>query len=316
MRVSPNLVGKELKTRLSDTYKWANNRSGGVLAILHTAFDSFSDAHGAEGAASVAYFVFFSLIPLLLLLVSISGYLLADVDAIDQILDFIQKDANIPIPRELFENNLRQLLQARNIGSIIGVVGLVWSASGSFISLSRNINRAWPKANRLNFVQGRLIALAIVAVLVVMIVIWYATTNIINYVLDLDLPFISEIQIQQIQKSIFWTLSSSALPWLFVFMAFIILYRWVPNTRVRWIEALIGALVTSVAIYIATKGFTWFLQSGVVNFQLIYGSLGTILGFLSWVYITAFIAIMGAHISSAIAAQTRKPDEEALQKDS
>ena len=309
MKVSPNLVSKELKTRLSETYQWANHRTGGVLAILRIAFDSFSEAHGAEGAASVAYFVFFSLIPLLLLIVSISGYLLVDIDAIDQLLDFMQQDVNIPIPRELFENNLRQLLNARNIGSIIGVVGLVWSASSSFISLSRNINRAWSKANRLNFVQGRLIALAIVAMLVVMIVIWYAITNIIDYILSLDIPIINSIEVQQIQDSLFWTLSSSALPWLIVFFAFFILYRWVPNTKVRSIEALIGALATSIAIYIATRGFTWFLQSGVVNFQLIYGSLGTILGLLTWVYITAFIAIMGAHISSAIAAETRGKKE-------
>lgn len=296
MKVSNDLVNKELKTRVSSTYQWANKRSGGALAIFRRAFTSFSDVHGAEGAASVAYFAFFSFIPLLLLLASIAGFLLVDIDAIGEMLDFISQD--VPIPRELIESNLRQLMRARNIGSIIGVIGLVWSASGSFISLTRNINRAWSKANRLNFVQGRLIALAIVAALVIAIVIWYAITNIVNYISSLNLPFIQEIAIQQ---TIFWRLSSSALPWLFVFLAFITLYRWVPNTSVRWSEAFWGALTASIAIYIATKGFTLFLRSGVVNFQLIYGSLGTILAFLTWVYITAFIAIMGAHISSSIA---------------
>lgn len=296
IKVSNHLVNKEVKTKLSTTYQWANKRSGGTLAILRRAFDSFSDAHGAEGAASIAYFAFFSLIPLLLLMASIAGFLLVDVDAISELLDFISQE--IPIPYELIESNLRQLMRARNIGSIIGVIGLVWSASGSFISLTRNINRAWSKANRLNFVQGRLIALAIVAALVIAIAIWYAFTNIVNYILSFNLPFIKEIALQQ---TLFWRLSSSALPWLFVFLAFITLYRWVPNIKVRWREAFWGAVAALVAIYIATKGFTLFLSSGVVNFQIIYGSLGTILAFLTWVYISAFIAIMGAHISSSIA---------------
>jgi membrane protein len=113
--------------------------------------------------------------------------------------------------------------------------------------------------------------LAIVAALVIMIIIWYATTNLVNYVISLQLPFIQEIEIQ---RTLFWKLSSSAL------------------------------------IYIATQGFTWFLQSGVVNYQLIYGSLGTILAFLTWVYITAFIVIMGAHISSSIASHTRGTESE------
>lgn len=305
MKDSINLVDKKIKTRLANTYQWLNQRSGGMLAIMRGAIDSFSDVQGAEGAASISYFVFFSLIPLLLLLVSIVGFLLVDVDAIDKFLNLLSE--NIPLPRDWIENNLSQLMQARNIGGIVAGIGLVWSASGSFISLCRNINRAWPKANRLNFIQGRLIALAIVAALVIMIIIWYATTNLVNYVISLQLPFIQEIEIQ---RTLFWKLSSSALPWLFVFLALLTLYRWVPNTKVRWNEAFWGAISVSISIYIATQGFTWFLQSGVVNYQLIYGSLGTILAFLTWVYITAFIVIMGAHISSSIASHTRGTESE------
>ncbi|MEA3441082.1 MAG: YihY/virulence factor BrkB family protein [Chloroflexota bacterium] len=296
MKDTPDLANNNLKKKITDTYNKVNQRSGGIIEILPKAFNSFSDVHGAEGAASVAYFVFFSLIPLFLLLVSIAGFLLVDIDAIDQILDFISPD--IPLPRDLIESNLRQLMKARNIGSIVAIIGLIWSASGSFISFCRNINRAWPNAKRLNFVQGRLIALAIVAALVIMIIIWYAGINITNFILSLDIPIIQEIEFE---KSLLWQLSSTALPWVVVFLAFLILYRWVPNTRVRWIEAFWGALIASIAIFIGTKGFTWFLQSGVVNYQLIYGSLGTILAFLTWVYITTFIAIIGAHISSAIA---------------
>ena len=294
---------KNIQSRIRHAYEWADQRSGGVFSIIGTAFESFSDAHGAEGAASVAYFVFFSLIPLLLLLVSITGFLLVDVDAISEVLDIISEE--IPIPRDLIESNLRQLLQARNIGGIIGIIGLIWSASGSFLSLTRNINRAWSRANRLNVIQGRLFALAIIAAIVLLMIIWYSATNFINYISRLEVPFIGEIAIQQ---TTFWKLSSGAVPWIIIFMAFFILYRWVPNTKVRWVEALSGAIPTTIAIFIATRLFAWFLSTGVVNFQIIYGSLGTLLAFLTWVYITAFIAIFGAHISSAVAAVNREDE--------
>lgn len=304
-------VSSELHTKASRIYHIANKYTGGSIGIIRTAFNSFSDAHGAEGAASVAYFVFFSLIPLLLLLVSITSYFLVDIDAIDQILDILTQET--PLPRDLIESNLRQLVKVRSIGSIIGIIGLAWSASGSFLSLARNINRAWSSANRINVIQGRLVALAIIASLVLMIVIWYGVTTIYNYISTLDIPFINTIALQQ---TIFWRLSSGALPWVIVFLAFFMLYRWVPNTKVALDEALAGAVPTTIVIFIATRLFTWFLSTGMVNFQLIYGSLGTLLGFLTWVYITAFIAIMGAHICSAVSttriarqqAESQQPD--------
>lgn len=291
-------ISSQIHTKLSKSYRKANKYTGGSIGIMRIAFNSFSDAHGAEGAAAVAYFVFFSLIPLLLLLVSIAGFFLVDIDAIDQILDIVSDE--IPLPRELIENNLRQLLNARNIGGIVAIIGLAWSASGSFLSLARNINRAWSRANRLNVVQGRLFALAIIAALVILLIIWYAATNIFNYVSTLLLPYIGEIEFQQTS---FWQLSTGATPWVIVFFAFFVLYKWIPNTKVFWAEALAGAIPATITIFIATRLFTWFLSTGIVNFQIIYGSLGTLLGFLTWVYITAFIAIMGAHISSAVASE-------------
>jgi len=301
MKIRENSLGIDIKTKILDMYHRADKNTGQTLSIFSNAFNGFSLVNGAEGAASVAYFVFFSMIPLLLLLVSIAGYLLADVDAISQILDILTEQ--FPFPRELIENNLRQLYAARNIGGIIGIIGLAWSASSSFISLARNINRAWRSARRLNFIQGRLLALAIIAILVLLIIIWYAITSIVNYIYSLDLPYLGEIKLQQ---TTFWRLSTGAIPWIIVFLSFLVLYKWVPNTRVRWRESLSGAAPATLAIFITTKVFTWFLSTGFVNFRLIYGSLGTILGFLTWVYITAFIAILGAHICSSFASIKRK----------
>lgn len=301
MKIDTRAFREDFQTKISNTHDRANKFTGGVLGILTDAFKSFSEAYGSEGAASVAYFVFFSLIPLTLLLVSLASFFLVDIDTIDQILDVITQE--IPLPRELIESNLRQLYNARSIGGIIGLLGLAWSASGSFLSLARNINRAWADANFLNVIQGRLIALAIIAILTILIILWNSTITVFNYISTLEVPIIGEIPLQQ---SLFWRLSSGAIPWIGVFLAFITLYRWVPNTKVRWVDAFWGAITTTLAIFIATRGFTWILSAGFVNFQLIYGSLGTLLAFLTWVYITAFSAIFGAHISSSVAANRRK----------
>jgi membrane protein len=78
-----------------------------------------------------------------------------------------------------------------------------------------------------------------------------------------------------------------------------------PNTKVKWSEALWGAAIASILINLATRIFTWFLGSGMAAFEVIYGSLGAGLALVTWVYVCAVIVLIGAHISAAVAQVTR-----------
>ena len=46
--------------------------------------------------------------------------------------------------------------------------------------------------------------------------------------------------------------------------------------------------------------FTWFIQGGFVQYELIYGSLGTVAALLFWMYLISLITIFGAHLSAVI----------------
>ena len=85
------------------------------------------------------------------------------------------------------------------------------------------------------------------------------------------------------------------------FTSLLVLYWWLPRTKVRWREAVWGALVGSIGISIVTAGFTWFLGSGLSNYNLVYGSPGAIVALLFWIYLLSLIIFAGAHLSAAIA---------------
>jgi membrane protein len=74
---------------------------------------------------------------------------------------------------------------------------------------------------------------------------------------------------------------------------------------VRWWEAFWGALVATLAGEIATRGFTWYLSSGIVQYELVYGSLGAIVALMLWIYIGGWIVLFGAHLSAAVARGRR-----------
>ena len=102
-----------------------------------------------------------------------------------------------------------------------------------------------------------------------------------------------------------WTVLLSVLPRLFTFLALLGLYRWVPNTKVKWSEAFWGALMVTLAWKIATNGFTWYFSSGLVQYELVYGSLGAVVALILWIYISGLIILFGAHLSAATARHTR-----------
>ncbi len=292
---------KKIRTTIQSVYQSVNHRSGGVVDIILTAGKSFDKQHGAEAAASISYYSIFSMFPLLLFLVSILGFFINKIGAPIEIAELITQA--IPISRDLVYNNLIQILNARSLGGIIGLIGLMWAASSVFITVSRNINRAWSDASVRNVIQNRLVAFTMIVILLVLTGGWIASTILFSLVPKIVIPFFGEIDIFQTQT---WNYLSNLIPWSLAFLILLGLYFWIPNTQVKWKEAFWGALTASIALNLATRIFTWLMSSGLATFDILYGSLGTALALLTWVYISALIILIGAHLSSAIAQVKRK----------
>ncbi len=292
---------KKIRTTIQSVFQRVNHRSGGVVDIILTAGKSFDKQHGAEAAASISYYSLFSMFPLLLFLVSILGFFINKIGAPIEIAELITQA--IPISRDLVYNNLIQILNARSLGGIIGIIGLMWAASSVFITVSRNINRAWSDASVRNVIQNRLVAFTMIVILLVLTGGWIASTILFSLVPKIVIPFFGEIDIFQTQT---WNYLSNLLPWSLAFLILLGLYFWIPNTQVKWKEAFWGALTASIALNLATRVFTWLMSSGFATFDILYGSLGTALALLTWVYISALIILIGAHLSSAIAQVKRK----------
>lgn len=292
---------KRIKDILTSIYEWANRRTGGSLGIFVLALQRFNELRGPEAAASISFFAIFSLFPLLLFLVSALGYVLVNVEVQQEVLELVQEW--LPISRQFISDNLVEILERRGAGGLAGLAGLAWAGSGVFLTLSRNINRAWPGAALRNALQGRLAALAMVGILTVLAALAVAATATTNLLRLGAIFFPNGMTINEVLA---WRWASIGLAWLLSFAVFLSLYRWIPKTRVRWREAVWGALLATIAWRIATGIFTWFLSSGMAQYDLVYGSLGTMVAFITWVYMSATITLFGAHLSAAIATTNQQ----------
>lgn len=120
-----------------------------------------------------------------------------------------------------------------------------------------------------------------------------ASLSISTYVLSMQLT--TGIQFAQQVQSV----ALQLLPWLFELLAFLLLYLVMPNVRVALVHALVGAFVASLLFELIKSGFTFY----IVNFnsyEIIYGALSTLPIFLLWVYLSWFVALVGAEVVAVL----------------
>ena len=275
--------------QLKALYHKIDARCGGNLHILHHTFVSFNQAHAASAAAAMAFFAFFSLFPLLLILAVIGSSFLKSEEVYAEILAIIAR--GIPVSQELIETNLQRLLSSRSAITLVSLASLIWSASSVFNTLAHNINLAWPRGQRRNFLQNRLIALAIIGVFTILLS--------LSFLVDTIIKLLPDFSIQGVGFSLREFLYNT-LPIVVIFMLLAGLYRWVPKNRSRWKAVVISAAITSLAWQAASYLLTWYLGSGLANYSFVYGSLGAVVALMLLIYILNWIVLFGAHLCAVI----------------
>lgn len=291
-----------MKERILPHYQRANHRSRGVLEIIRITIKNFTAARSMEAAASMSYYALFSLFPLLLVLVSAAGLIIRQEKAYEPVLKFFYEV--IPISQSIIERNLDMILKRSATTGAIGLVGAIWSASGFFNTLVRNINFAWRGIRPVNVLRTRLLALSMIIVIVFLLVLSISSTVFINLLelIKQIVPF--EIHLED---TIAWPYISLLLPYLFTYLMFIAIYRWVPHTAARWRACLWGALGTSILWELVKSGFGYYVSSGMANFELVYGSLGTVLGLMLYIYLSCGTILLGAHLTATIDQRPPRP---------
>jgi membrane protein len=268
-----------------------------------------------DAAAAIAYYAIFSLFPLILFIVAFNASFLQSPEVQAQILTFAE--SYLPGSEDLVKANIQHLIYSSGTVGIMGTIVLLWSATLVFAGFSQNINLAWTNATSRHFLTERLIGLMMIGIVIIFLI----ASLIMNTLLDIIPRFFPKF-FMNLFAELTWAnqFIIDYLPVFTTFGLFIAMYRYVPNVKVRWREAFGGAAFAVIALELTKRGFLWYLSFGTSSYQLIYGSLGAVVAFLLWIYITSFIILLGGHFCAAIAVEFRpheliNPEPEKQQKD-
>ena len=255
--------------------------------------NEFLDKNCPYIAGAISFYTLFSIFPLLLAVASVLGFMGPRTEE-KQLEAATQLAEIIPVSSGFISQTMEGLVNARTITGIVSVIGLFGGATVAFGAIRKGVNAAWGIRTSRPFIRERLIdfALALGAGVLLLAILFSApAVGVLREVTDLLAPestrFIHTV----------WNLVATLLTPALVFLTFLILYTYLPNTHVRLEDTWIGALIASLAFHAASLAFVWYVST-YAHYNVLYGSVGSILALLTWVYLSAIILLLGALMTS------------------
>jgi membrane protein len=185
------------------------------------------------------------------------------------------------------------ITETRDLGGIFGIVsilGLLWSGSNLFGIMATVFNRFYGVEDR-TFAAQKLMAFAMMAVYAVLVTVSVASTSVTGFVIGLSeevLPF----DVPNFAFLLGWVISLAS-----AVLMFLVLYRVVPNARIRIWHVWKGALLGGVLFVALTQVFPIYLHFLGDGFAA-YKALGVFLLLMTWFYFLGMILCGGALLNA------------------
>ena len=263
------------------------------VLIFVSAIRHFDKHDGVMRSAAISYFGLISFFPLVLVLITIVTYFLEAPMAQQQVLKLIE--ANAPAAVDLVQGNMAQILRYRNTIGVLAVVGFFWSASAVFSTIDRALNRVWDVQSLRPYWRSKLIAILVVIIIGFLVMLSMTTTAVVNFIRYVILPFLASQWGVNLGP---WKILVVVIPYISSIILFMTVYWIFPHTRVTFPEIWPGAFLAGIAWEQAKALFTDYLAI-FGTYNLVYGSVGTIIALMVWFYLSALILLMGAEFSAA-----------------
>lgn len=236
-------------------------------------------------ASSIAFFLFLSLIPLLFLVCFLLPYTpLSEADLMMGCINLVPKQMNswiIGLISQIYDKPRGVLPMT--------ILITVWSAGKGILALMRALNRINNVIEERGYFKLRIISsfytIVILVVLIVTFVLGVFGKNILEWLLE------QTIIIVKLRTEVISVVSFLVIITIIV-ITFSGIYTYIPNKKLMFFKQIPGAVFVATAWSIFTFGFSLYIEyfSGFTA----YGTLGTILLFLLWLYFCCYIMLIGA----------------------
>ena len=287
------------------------------IKLVASGFNEFLDKNGPYMSAAISFYAFFSLFPLMLALVTVFSVFLNFRGIEDRIIEGLQ--TQIPVlaeqDDEFISGFFRTLQDGREITSTLAVVGLLWASTAVFSTIRKSINSIWGIKKTRPFLQERAIDFSLMIGASVLLIGSVFVTGALGFLQELSTIWFPD---SPTSGDELWTKVAAFIPPVLSFFVFLMLYWWLPNTKLRFREVWPTALLGAIAFEISKQVFILYLQGVGGVTSTFYGGVSTIIVLLVFIYVSAIIMLVGAMMTSRwvfyLANQEQRKNNDALSR--
>jgi len=266
-----------------------------LVRMIKDAFQAFLDDNAIKLAASLSYYTIFSLPPMLIIIISLTGFFFGE-DAVTgqlfyQIHELVGDAAALQIQEAVAHI---QLTETGFWATIVGIIILLVTASTAFAEMQSSMNFIWgiqPKPNKSiqAFILNRLASFAMIASLGFLLMVSLVAHAIISVLQRFLLDIFPE------EILVLFNLSNEVMVFVIISILFTFIFKFLPDAKIKYRDAFVGACFTTVLFLIGKYGIGLYLgSSGVAS---VYGAAGSVIVILAWVYYSAIILYFGAEFT-------------------
>jgi len=249
-------------------------------------------------AAGITFYLLLALVPALTALVSIFS-LFSDPQSLREFTEFfggVIPGGALDIINEQLDRLTSHNDSALSFAFLLSLGVALWSTNSGMKALFDGVNVAYDETEKRSFVAYTLTSLAFTFGLGAGLIASIALLGVLPLVLEyIGLQRGADLAIRIAGILVVLVLMSIAIS---------VLYRWGPsrsNPKWKWITP--GMILSMIGITAATLAFSFYVAN-FGSYDATYGSLGAIIGFMTWIWISTIVLLIGAELNAEVEHQT------------
>jgi membrane protein len=255
------------------------------------------DEHGDLLAAAISFYTLLSIAPLVAIAVTVAGLVFDPTHARAVLLHNLEKMTSADVAAMFLRLVEAAARSTSKLAGVLALLMLLWSASRLFLLLQEALNVIWgvrvtqagsPRSVLLRFAAKRLISFVMVLGCAALLLGTLAAQSFVAVLVRLS----ARIELLADVSQPFLVVAHLVIPLALLTPMLALVYRVLPDVRIRWRDVWAGAGLTATLLLLGTWPLALLL--GRLSPAWLQGAVGAIAGFMLWTYYLAQVFLLGA----------------------
>lgn len=269
-----------------------------MWTLTKTACRNWYERDPYRQGAIIAYNAIFALPGLLVVVITIAGYVLGDEAVSGQLHKQIAAAMGNDTADQV-QNMVLMSMRIKNslVGATIGIATIIIGATGVFVEFQKSLNIIWEvkastaKSNLMILLKSRLFSFGLIVSIAFLLLISLVISSLLSALGSWIQQYWSEAFL------ILFQILNIILSLVIITLLFAIMFKTIPDAKIKWPSVWIGAFITSLLFVIGKTALG--LYFGKANPGSVYGAAGSIILILLWTSYSSMIVFLGAEFTKA-----------------